>query len=153
MLQAIEKVNLRSLLSEVLESKQPLLKRKGLDLHCEVPSEIMISGDKFLLHEALANLVQNAVDFSGKNEEIRITGRLEGRSVKIIIEDHGPGIPDYAIDKVFDKFYSLQRPETGKKSTGLGLNFVRQVASLHSGDILLENRESRGTRAILSLPV
>jgi two-component system, OmpR family, sensor histidine kinase CreC len=113
----------------------------------------MISGDKFLLHEALANLVQNAVDFSGKNEEIRITGRLEGRSVKIIIEDHGPGIPDYAIDKVFDKFYSLQRPETGKKSTGLGLNFVRQVASLHSGDILLENRESRGTRAILSLPV
>lgn len=153
MLQAIEKVNLPSLLSEVLESKQPLLKRKGLDIHCEVPPEITISGDKFLLHEALANLVQNAIDFSRQSEEIHIIGRQENRSVKIIIEDHGPGIPDYAIDKVFDKFYSLQRPETGKKSTGLGLNFVRQVASLHSGDILLENRESRGTRAILSLPV
>ncbi len=153
MLSANEKVNLQSLMSEVLESKQPLLKRRGITIHCEIPAEITISGDKFLLHEALANLMQNAIDFSGNNEDIRITGRLENKSIKVIIEDRGPGIPDYALDKVFDKFYSLQRPETGKKSTGLGLNFVRQVASLHSGDIILENRDNGGTRAILSLPV
>jgi two-component system sensor histidine kinase CreC len=116
-------------------------------------NQYTISGDKFLLHEALANLVQNAIDFSSQNEDIHITGRLENKSINAIIEDRGPGIPDYALDKVFDKFYSLQRPETGKKSTGLGLNFVRQVASLHSGEIFLENRDSGGTRAILSLPV
>ena len=153
MLSANEKVNLQSLMSEVLESKQPLLKRRGITIHCEIPAEITISGDKFLLHEALANLMQNAIDFSGNNEDIRITGRLENKSIKVIIEDRGPGIPDYALDKVFDKFYSLQRPETGKKSTGLGLNFVSQVASLHEGDIILENRDNGGTRAILSLPV
>jgi two-component system sensor histidine kinase CreC len=153
MLSANEKVNLQSLMSEVLESKQPLLKRRGIAIHCEIPAEINISGDKFLLHEALANLVQNAIDFSTQNEDIRITGRLENKSINVIIEDRGPGIPDYALEKVFDKFYSLQRPETGKKSTGLGLNFVRQVASLHSGDIILENRDNGGTRAILSLPV
>jgi two-component system sensor histidine kinase CreC len=153
MLSANEKVNLQSLMSEVLESKQPLLKRRGITIHCEIPAEITISGDKFLLHEALANLVQNAIDFSAQNDDIRIAGHLENKSIKVIIEDHGPGIPDYALDKVFDKFYSLQRPETGKKSTGLGLNFVRQVASIHSGDIILQNRDSGGTRAILSLPV
>jgi len=153
MLSANEKLNLQSIMSEVLESKQPLLKRRGIAIHCEIPAEITISGDKFLLHEALANLVQNAIDFSAQNDDIRIAGHLENKSINIIIEDHGPGIPDYALDKVFDKFYSLQRPETGKKSTGLGLNFVRQVASLHSGDIILQNRDSGGTRAILSLPV
>lgn len=54
-----------------------------------------------------------------------------------------------ARDKIFDKFFSLQRPGTGKKSTGLGLNFVREVAALHHGEITLENREPGGTRAKL----
>ena len=70
-----------------------------------------------------------------------------------MIEDHGPGIPDYARDKVFDKFFSLQRPDSGKKSTGLGLNFVREVAILHNGTVTLENRPDQGARATLTLPV
>ena len=49
------------------------------------------------------------------------------------------GIPDYAEHRIFDKFFSLQRPDTGKKSTGLGLNFVKEVASLHQGAVKLEN--------------
>lgn len=56
-------------------------------------------------------------------------------------------------ERVFDKFISMQRPDTGKKSTGLGLNFVREVATLHGGDIVLENLPVKGLRAVLSLPV
>jgi two-component system sensor histidine kinase CreC len=70
-----------------------------------------------------------------------------------MIEDRGPGIPDYARDKVFDKFFSLQRPDSGKKSTGLGLNFVREVTILHNGTVALENRPEKGALATLSLPV
>jgi two-component system sensor histidine kinase CreC len=71
----------------------------------------------------------------------------------LIIEDCGAGIPEYALEKIFEKFFSLQRPDSGKKSTGLGLNFVREVAILHNGTITLENREDQGVQATLTLPV
>ena len=74
-------------------------------------------------------------------------------SEQFIVDDHGSGIPDYAIDKIFDKFFSLQRPDSGKKSTGLGLNFVKEVVILHKGDITLENRPEKGVRATLTLPL
>ena len=73
--------------------------------------------------------------------------------MNVIVEDCGPGIPDYAKERVFDKFFSLQRLDTGRKSTGLGLNLVKEVAVLHKGKIRLENLPEIGLRATLSLPV
>jgi two-component system sensor histidine kinase CreC len=72
--------------------------------------------------------------------------------VRVSIEDAGPGIPDYARERVFERFYSLTRPDTGQKSTGLGLNLVREIATLHHGEIRLDNREQGGLRAVLLLP-
>jgi two-component system, OmpR family, sensor histidine kinase CreC len=69
------------------------------------------------------------------------------------VRDHGPGIPEYAVEKVFEKFYSLARPHSRKKSTGLGLPFVREIASLHHGRIELDNAEDGGVIATLSLPL
>ena len=68
------------------------------------------------------------------------------------VRDHGPGIPDYADDKVFEKFYSLARPHSQRKSTGLGLPFVREIAELHSGRVTLRNAPGGGAIAVLSLP-
>ena len=68
------------------------------------------------------------------------------------VPDRGPGIPDYAQDKVFEKFYSLARPHSRKKSTGLGLAFVKEIASLHHGRIELVNADGGGALATLSLP-
>ncbi|MCP4349542.1 MAG: two-component system sensor histidine kinase CreC, partial [Desulfobacterales bacterium] len=95
----------------------------------------------------------NAVDFSPANGHIELAVRINGDNLEFIVEDNGPGIPDYAFGKIFDRFFSLQRPDTGKKSTGLGLNFVREVAVLHHGEIILENRPEGGARALLSLPL
>ena len=70
----------------------------------------------------------------------------------IEIEDSGPGIPDYASVRVFERFYSLPRPDSGKKSTGLGLCFVKEVAQLHGGSVDLSNREGApGAKAMLIL--
>ena len=78
-----------------------------------------------------------------------LVARIEDGSIFLTVTDQGPGIPDYALQKVFDKFFSLQRPESGEKSTGLGLNFVREVAELHNGQARLENRSEKGARATL----
>ena len=70
----------------------------------------------------------------------------------IVISDRGPGIPDYAREKIFERFYSLKHHSSGRKGTGLGLTLVKEAAELHGGSISLEDREGGGTVARLALP-
>ena len=144
-----ERISFSSLVKAVLESKRPMLSKKGLSVHSSIPEDLSVQGDSFLLNQAMGNLIQNAIDFSPKHGQIDLVARIEEGSIFLTITDQGPGIPDYALEKVFDKFFSLQRPESGEKSTGLGLNFVREVAELHGGEARLENRSERGARATL----
>ena len=72
--------------------------------------------------------------------------------VRFIVRDRGPGIPDYAHERVFERFYSLPRPDSGQRSSGLGLPFVREVMRLHGGEASLRNRPEGGAEAVLSLP-
>jgi two-component system sensor histidine kinase CreC len=151
-LQKVEIISLSTLIRTILESKEPLFSQKKLSVAVQVKDDIFVEGDSFLLHEAISNLIQNAIDFSPICGQIELTAQADGRMLNFIVNDHGPGIPDYAKERVFDKFFSLQRPDTGKKSTGLGLNFVKEVADLHHGEIKLENLPEKGLRATLSLP-
>jgi two-component system sensor histidine kinase CreC len=148
-----ELISAASLIKNVRESKRAILSKKQQRLTAQVPDHIMVHGDSFLLHQALANLIQNAIDFSPADSQIKLFGQVADRMLNIIVEDSGTGIPDFAMTKVFDKFFSLQRPDSGGKSTGLGLNFVKEVAILHNGDIKLENRPRKGLRATLTLPL
>jgi two-component system sensor histidine kinase CreC len=96
--------------------------------------------------------VQNAIDFSGENGRIRVTCAKTGDRIELCVDDEGPGIPQFAQARLFEKFFSLERPDTGKKSTGLGLNFVKEVAALHGGTIEVSNLPQRGLRARMILP-
>jgi two-component system sensor histidine kinase CreC len=101
-------------------------------------------------------LIQNAIDFSpvGAAICIRVDSDIAGQKAKVTIDDEGAGIPDYALPRLFERFYSLQRPGNGRKSSGLGLCFVREAAALHGGSILVENKpEGHGVRAVLRLPL
>jgi two-component system sensor histidine kinase CreC len=149
----MERFSFSSLVKKVLESKRAIVSKKNLNLVNQVPDHIMVNGDRFLFHQALANLIQNAIDFSYPNTQIKVSGQVEDNVFKLTVEDNGSGIPDYARSKVYDKFFSLQRPGSGEKSTGLGLNFVKEVAILHNGDIRLENRAQKGVRATLIIPI
>ncbi|MDA8138681.1 MAG: two-component system sensor histidine kinase CreC [Desulfobacteraceae bacterium] len=145
-------VNLQALSKTVLESKAPMLIAKKIAVATDIDSQMEVYGDPFLLHQALANLVQNAIDFCEREGVITLSARNEDHHILFKVEDNGASIPDYAIEKIFDKFYSLQRPDSGKKSTGLGLNLVREVAQLHQGTIHLENIAPQGVRATFILP-
>ena len=105
-----------------------------------------------MLHRAVANLVDNAIDFSPAGGVVTLSLLRHRRSVDLCVRDRGPGIPDYAEGKVFEKFYSLARPQTQKKSTGLGLSFVKEIAELHHGRVTLGNAAEGGALAVLSLP-
>jgi two-component system sensor histidine kinase CreC len=152
-LRRVKRIPVSSLFQTAVESKRAILEKKQLQLTTRLPDKVRVKGDKLLLNQALSNLLQNAIDFSPGLSEIFLGSQVEGYLLKIIVEDHGAGIPEYAIKKVFDKFFSLQRPNSREKSTGLGLNFVAEVAKLHNGTVELENRQAGGVRATLTLPL
>jgi len=115
-------------------------------------SASVVEGDAFLLRQAIANLVENAVSFSPAGGKVDVdVSRDQGMCVVRVI-DSGPGVPDYALPRVFERFYSLPRPQDGSRSSGLGLPFVSQVAELHRGSVTLANVPPRGAIATLSLP-
>ncbi len=147
-----EPIDLQGMVKAVLESKQSMVLAKEIVVTLNIPEGIQVKGDPFWLHQTLANLVQNAIDFSQTRGTITLSARKESPMVRLCIEDNGSTIPAYALDKIFDKFYSLKRPDSGRKSTGLGLNLVQQVALLHNGSIELKNREPKGVAALLTLP-
>ena len=90
--------------------------------------------------------------FSGAENCSKQALQESDNGIALSIQDQGPGIPDYAIDKIFNRFYSLSRPGTGKKSTGLGLAFVKEVAELHGGHAHVEMHPQGGAIACLDLP-
>lgn len=98
------------------------------------------------------NLFQNALQFSPMGAQIGVALKRLRQTVVVEIRDQGPGIPEFARDKIFDRFFSIQRPDTRKKSTGLGLNFVQEIALLHGGSIDVKNNPDVGVQAILLLP-
>ncbi|MBL3064063.1 GHKL domain-containing protein, partial [Klebsiella pneumoniae] len=103
-----------------------------------------------LLAQALGNLLDNAIDFTPQGGEIALAAEKRNEEVQLSVIDNGCGIPDYALERIFERFYSLPR-EDGHKSSGLGLAFVREVARLHHGDINLHNRPEGGVVATLRL--
>lgn len=147
-----ERLNLGPLLERACLAKESILRHRKLDFHCEVASEAELEGDAFLLEQSLSNLLDNALDFSPEGGRVQVILRSEGGMHRISVTDAGPGIPEYALSRVFEPFYSLPRPATGRKSTGLGLSFVREVAELHGGTIQLANAPEGGAVATLSLP-
>jgi len=146
----VTRFDLIPVLKEVLNTKQLHLSKRSLIIKTTIPAALNISGDRFLLAQAIDNLVQNSIDFSPKNGLINIEINSEPQT-NIVIHDQGSGIPDYAIEKIFDRFYSLARPTSQKKSSGLGLCFVKQIAELHHGSITIKNGEHNGVIAILTL--
>ncbi len=140
------------LVDGVLERMAPTLSKKKIALVRRPAPEIEIACDPFLLKQLISNLLQNALDFSAPGDEIEIAYQEDKEDLRFTLRDQGPGVPDFAMEKIFDRFFSLQRPGNGKKSTGLGLNFVKEIAALHGGEIRLENRPGKGARAILTLP-
>lgn len=137
----------------IVEAAEPVVVKKQLRVALAVSDDVVVHGDAFLLHLALSNLVQNAIDFSPAGGRVAITASTTPEArVEVLVDDEGPGLPEFARPRVFEKFFSLERPDTGKKSTGLGLNFVKEVAVLHGGAIALENLPGGGLRARLTLP-
>ncbi|HET8819255.1 MAG TPA: ATP-binding protein, partial [Xanthomonadaceae bacterium] len=145
--------DLRAVVDDVAEDAGPRLARAGVALHCTVDDDLpTVRGDAFLVRQAIDNLVENAIDFAPADSTVAVTVRGDEGRVLVEVADRGPGVPEYARGRVFERFYSLARPGGGGRSSGIGLCFVAEVAGLHGGTVALADRDGGGTVARLALP-
>ena len=145
-------VDLVALCRSLAEDAAPRLQAAQLQLDSHLPERALVQGDSFLLRQALSNLLDNAIAFSPAGGRIELALEQQGGEWQVRLRDAGPGVPDYALERVFERFYSLARPGTGQRSSGLGLPFVAEVARLHGGQAGLRNAPEGGAEARLLLP-
>jgi two-component system sensor histidine kinase CreC len=150
-LRQTEVISVDSLLSEAVDVLRPAYAAAKVTLTGEA-EPARLRGERVLLREALINLLQNALEFSPAGGSVALRAKSVNRRVVFSVEDNGLGVPNYALARVFERFYSLPRPATGRKSTGLGLALVREIAHLHGGDVALTNRPEGGARATFWVP-
>ena len=145
-------VDLHGLAEELLQAQAARIQAAGLRMENAIPPGLLVQGERFLLRQALANLLDNALDFTPAGGLLRFSAETRDGRVELALYNQGAAIPDYALPRLTERFYSLPRPASGRKSTGLGLNFVQEVALLHGGELALRNVEG-GVRASLHLPL
>ncbi len=138
-------------------------KSKGIDFISDLPSHpIVITGLEQRLAQVFVNLITNAISFCEEGDAIRVWARRRENRVLIVVEDTGSGIPEQALDKIFQRFYS-ERPEGHfGNNSGLGLAISKQIVEAHDGVIWAENirptdaditSEPLGARFVVGLPV
>ncbi|MBX8590722.1 two-component system sensor histidine kinase CreC [Pseudomonas cichorii] len=134
-------VPLAELVEELLSERG--LRIEHLDLQVEqlIDSDLYLLGERFLLRQALANLLDNALDFTPAAGILRLAAERTGERIRFTLFNTAAPIPDYALPRLCERFYSLPRPDSGRKSTGLGLNFVEEVVQLHGGELQVGNVE------------
>jgi two-component system sensor histidine kinase CreC len=149
----LQQIEVASLLSKLADSRADLAAQRRVQIVCEGAEGLRLQAEPFLLQQALGNLLDNALAFAPPDSRIILAAQVQAGQLQLSVHDQGPGLPDYALGRVFERFYSLPRPDGAPKSTGLGLPFVREVASLHGGQAELINHPAGGALARLTLPV
>ncbi|HIC0775928.1 TPA: two-component system sensor histidine kinase CreC [Enterobacter ludwigii] len=142
-------VSVSTLFSRLADSRSAVITAKNIILTCQ-PTSLQVQGDPELLEQALGNLLDNAIDFTPQGGTLQLAAEETPTEIRLTVSDSGSGIPDYAMARIFERFYSLPR-ENGFKSSGLGLAFVQEVARLHQGYIALHNQPEGGVKATLTL--
>jgi two-component system sensor histidine kinase SenX3 len=150
-----EPVPARVLLAESVESVRLSAEAAGIPLQVapEVP-DVTIRCDRRQVVSAITNLLDNAIKYSGAPNAVEIAATSADGTVTFSVTDHGPGIPSRDLERIFERFYRVDRARSRVTGgTGLGLAIVRHVAHAHGGDVTVQSREGEGSTFRLRLPL
>lgn len=146
---ALSAVAVDALFAQVSEARASLLATRKITLE-RMPTALSVAAEPALLEQALGNLLDNAIDFTPEGGTIILNAQAFEEQVTLSVTDSGTGIPDFALPRIFERFYSLPRGN-GQKSSGLGLAFVNEAARLLKGRVALRNRAQGGVEASITL--
>ncbi len=148
----IMEFDLNEILQDMLPFFQKLASEKNLKLILEVPQPFIIQADQLRLYEVLYNLIDNAIRFTDKGW-VKIKAQKTNEWVIIEISDSGIGIPSSELQRIFERFYVIDKSRSRKKGgTGLGLSIVKHIVELHGGKIEVKSRLGEGSTFTVFIP-
>lgn len=145
-----EPCDLQRVIASMVEFYEPYAAEKDIRLVCAITTPLIIYGEKHLLTQAFANLLDNSIKFTPHGGLIEISCTMSENDVEIVIADNGPGIPEQYRQKVFEKFFRMEQSRH-TKGNGLGLSLVAAVAHIHNATVTLEDNQP-GLRIRMRLP-
>lgn len=147
-----EMINAAEIIADVAASLGPQAEQRAVRFAIGCESGLVFEGEYFLVRHALLNLADNAIRYAPADSAVELACSPDVDSLVFSVRDYGGGIPDYALERLFEKFYSLARTGEGTRGSGLGLAFVKECASLHKGKVTIENIPEGGVLATLRIP-
>jgi signal transduction histidine kinase len=147
-------VRAETLLERILILVEPVAAQRQIRVEGNFPSDLPpFLADADLLSRAVENLVSNAIKYSPDGTTVSVSARAEEEYVAIEVADHGYGIPQADLERVFEKFYRVPRvQDAGVPGTGLGLALVREIAELHHGSVAVRSEVNQGSIFTLRIP-
>lgn len=143
--------NLSMILQDVIELYEPLASDKNLDLGYHIDDKAILEGDRDMLFQMLANLMDNAIKYTPSGGDVYVSLVAEQDSTEIIFTDTGLGIPEDKYEDVFQRFFRVEQSRGDSPGNGLGLSLVRAVLQLHQGKIRLSANKPQGLVVKVSL--
>jgi signal transduction histidine kinase len=127
---------------------------KNISISVFCPPDLKVQAYSSLLVQAIVNLLDNGIKYSGKNSQIEVLAYKEEEQLIIEVKDKGIGIPAEHIDRIFERFYRADRSRSREAGgTGLGLSIVRHIALLHRGNVEAKSHTGEGSTFRLKLPL
>jgi PAS domain S-box-containing protein len=152
----VESIPVLDILERVTGSLQMQAKQKGISLAVEIPRDLphAVEADEALLHQALYNLVENALKYTPEGGEVTIHLQTAPEHLTFAVQDSGIGIPQNDLPRLFEKFYrGTNREALAQRGTGLGLAIVKAITERHSGKVWVESELGRGSMFYLQIPL
>jgi len=149
----LRKVDACEVAREIAEQLRPLASSRDVEVRIELGAPFPVTADRRRLEQMLTNLVNNAIKFNRQGGRVVIEGCAAPEGTSIVVEDTGIGIPSSSLEKVFERFYQVNRDRSrAVGGTGLGLSIVKHLMRLHGGRVRLESELGRGSRFTLEFP-
>lgn len=147
----LQDCHLNPLIIDLLHSQNSRIQQKNLNLTVQIPQDIHLKTDAFWLKQALNNVLDNAIDFSPEHGNLLLRIQQQQNILKIEIFNQGEFIPDFALAHIFEHYYSLPRPITQQRSSGIGLTLVKQVIDGLAGEIKVENLDVKQAQHLFAV--
>jgi len=148
-----EPVSIFSVIAESIDRMAYFAAQAGIGIVSQLPDDdCVVKGDRLQLVSAVSNLIDNAVKYSEKGDNVTVRVSPADETVDISVSDEGIGIPPSDIDRIFERFYRVDRARSrGTGGTGLGLSIVRHVMNNHGGTVNVTSQEGEGSTFVLTL--
>jgi two-component system phosphate regulon sensor histidine kinase PhoR len=138
---------------QVVEDLGSAANAKSINVVTRVTTDGLVLANRSLAEQALANLVSNAIKYSGEGTQVTIEVTEEGDHVRLAVQDQGPGIAAKHLPRIFERFYRVDKARARTQGgTGLGLAIVKHIATIHGGSVEVASQVSQGSRFSLLLP-